>query len=298
MGGLLTNRARCGSTCNHESQILGPLIAGAALLLCAPAGAIVGGGAPSAEGIGRSIVTIVGSRGNFCTGALIAPRLVLTAAHCVQPGATYKIVEYGADRQPQLQDVKSIATHPAFSLQAMTAHRATADVALLQLDAPARGQNASALGVPQIPIVVGSRFTIAGIGVTVRGEGKSGGTVRVAGLVATGRPGTLQIRLVDPVGQGTPRRPRRMHRGFRRPCVRGPAGRHRPRWRRQLVDGTERHSRLRRHDRRHAADALSRLDFTDREAVGLGAVSPVGNGMARRSANAKAAWIPPCSGAS
>ncbi len=38
---------------------------------------------------------------------------------------------------------------------------------------------------------------------TVRGDGKSGGTVRVAGLVATGRPGTLQIRLVDPVGQGT-----------------------------------------------------------------------------------------------
>ena len=50
--------------------------------------------------------------------------------------------------------------------------------------------------------MAGSRFTIAGIGVTVRGDGKSGGTIRVAGLVATGKPGTLQIRLVDPVGQG------------------------------------------------------------------------------------------------
>lgn len=184
-------------------KILGPFIAGVTVLLSVPAGAIVGGGAPSAEGIGRSVVTIVGSRGNFCTGAVIAPRLVLTAAHCVQPGATYKIVEYGADRQPQLQDVKNIATHPSFSMQAMTAHRATADVALLQLDAPAKGRNAPVLGVPQVPIVVGSRFTIAGIGVTVRGDGKSGGTVRAAGLVATGRPGTLQIRLVDPVGQGT-----------------------------------------------------------------------------------------------
>ena len=183
-------------------KILSPLITGLVLLLSVPAGAIVGGGAPSAEGIGRSVVTIVGSRGNFCTGAVIAPRLVLTAAHCVQPGATYKIVEYGADRQPQLQDVKNIATHPSFRMQAMTAHRATADVALLQLDTPAKGRNAPVLGVPQVPIVVGSRFTIAGIGVTVRGAGKSGGTVRVAGLVATGRPGTLQIRLVDPVGQG------------------------------------------------------------------------------------------------
>ena len=53
-----------------------------ALLVAAPADAIVGGGVPSAEGIGRSVVTIVGSRGNFCSGALIAPKLVLTVAHC------------------------------------------------------------------------------------------------------------------------------------------------------------------------------------------------------------------------
>jgi secreted trypsin-like serine protease len=183
-------------------KILLRIMAGLALLVSVPAYAIVGGGAPSAEGVGRSIVTIVGSRGNFCTGALIAPRLVLTAAHCVQPGATYKIVEYGADRQPQLQDVKNVATHPAFNMQAMTAHRATADVALLQLEAQPKGKDASVLGVPQVPIIAGSRFTIAGIGVTIRGQGSSGGTIRVAGLVATGRPGTLQIRLVDPVGQG------------------------------------------------------------------------------------------------
>jgi secreted trypsin-like serine protease len=179
------------------------LIAGIALLLSVPAHAIVGGGATSTEGVARSIVTIVGSRGNFCTGALIAPKLVLTAAHCVQPGADYKIVEYGADRQPSLQDVKTVAIHPGFNMQAMQGHRATADVALLQLAASASGKTPAALGMPNIPIVVGSRFTIAGIGVTVRGDGKSGGTTRVAGLVATGKPGTLQIRLVDPVGQGT-----------------------------------------------------------------------------------------------
>ena len=74
---------------------------------------------------------------------------------------------------------------------------------MLQLDAPLKAKAASVVGVPQIPILAGSRFTIAGIGVTVRGDGKSGGTIRVAGLVATGKPGTLQIRLVDPVGQGT-----------------------------------------------------------------------------------------------
>jgi hypothetical protein len=174
-----------------------------ALLISAPADAIVGGGAPTTEGIGRSVITIVGSRGNFCTGALIAPKVVLTAAHCVQPGADYRIVEYGADKQPSLQDVRTVAVHPGFNMQTMLAHRATADVALLQLGAPIKGKMPSALGMPNIPIVVGSRFSIAGIGVTVRGDGKSGGIIRVAGLVATGKPGTLQIRLVDPVAQGT-----------------------------------------------------------------------------------------------
>src|SRR6266852_4722803 len=140
-----------------EMKIMLQVIAGLALLVSAPAHAIVGGGAPSAEGVGRSIVTIVGSRGNFCTGALIAPRLVLTAAHCVQPGATYKIVELRADRQPQLQDVISVATHPQFNMQAMTAHRATADVALLQLEAQPKSKTTSVLGVPQAPIAVGSR---------------------------------------------------------------------------------------------------------------------------------------------
>ena len=184
-------------------KILPRMIAGLVLLLSVPAYAIVGGGAPSTDGVGRSVVTIVGSRGNFCTVALIAPKLVLTAAHCVQPGADYRIVEYGADKQPSLQNVKSVAIHPGFNMQTMLAHRATADVALLQLEASAKGKTPSALGTPDIPIIVGRRFTIAGIGVTVRGDGKSGGTIRAAGLVATGRPGTLQIRLVDPVGQGT-----------------------------------------------------------------------------------------------
>lgn len=155
-------------------------IAAFALLLASPADAIVGGAEPVVDGIGRSVVTIVGSRGTFCSGALIAPDLVLAAAHCLQPGATYKIVEYGADRQPQLRDASHVAFHPAFSLQAMMAHRATADVGLLQLEAAPKAKAVSAIGVPQTPLAAGNRFTIAGVGVTIRGEGKSGGIVRSA----------------------------------------------------------------------------------------------------------------------
>jgi secreted trypsin-like serine protease len=175
----------------------------AALFGASPATAIVGGAAPAPEAIGRSVVTIVGSRGNFCTGSLIAPALVLTVAHCVQPGSEYKIVQYDSDRKPELQDVKAVTIHPGFRMQEMLAHRATADVALLRLANPAKGKTPARLSVPQLPLAPGNLFTIAGVGVTIRGDGKSAGVVRSAGLAATGKPGTLQIRLVDPAGQGT-----------------------------------------------------------------------------------------------
>ena len=173
------------------------------VLLASPSYAIVGGAAPSNDGYANAVVTIIGSRGNFCSGSLIAPTLVLTVAHCVQPGADYKIVEYDAKRTPQLKDVKRVAIHPGFQMQAMLAHRATADVALLQLEIPAKGKSPAQLIAPLQPISPGAKFTIAGIGVTVRGDGKSGGVIRAASLVATGKPGTLQIRLVDPATDGT-----------------------------------------------------------------------------------------------
>jgi len=180
---------------------------GISILLCAalaagPADAIVGGGSGAPDDIGRAVVTVVGSRGNFCSGALIAPNLVLTAAHCVMPGATYKIVDYNAGKSPVLIDVLKFATHPSFNMQSLLGHRATADVALLLLKSPPNGKAPATSGLPQIPIQVGSRFTVVGVGVAVRGDGRSGGVVRAAGLVATGQPGTLQIRLVDATTQG------------------------------------------------------------------------------------------------
>ena len=123
-------------------KILPRLIAGLALLLSVPAHAIVGGGAPSTEGVARSVVTIVGSRGNFCTGALIAPKLVLTAAHCVPSGADYKIVEYGADRQPSLQDVKSVAVHPGFNMQAMSGTSCDGGCRVAAIGGAAQGKDA------------------------------------------------------------------------------------------------------------------------------------------------------------
>jgi len=170
------------------------------LSFCAPAAAMVGGAA-TLSSHGQPVVMIVSDRGSFCTGTAIARDLVLTAAHCVLPGADYKLLEFDAERKPQLRDVASIARHPQFQIKTLLAHRATADVALLKLARPLAVTPAP-LADASLRAAVGETFTVRGYGLAVRGDGKTGGTLRTATLATTGQPGTLQIRLVDAATRG------------------------------------------------------------------------------------------------
>jgi secreted trypsin-like serine protease len=176
-----------------------------ALILCAgaPAAAMVGDATDvTGSGLGRHVVLISGSRSNFCTGVALAPDLVLTVAHCVLPGAQYTIVEFDAAQQPVLKPVTTVARHPGFKLDAIFGHRATADVALLKLALPLAAPVVPARITARTTFAPGDRFTVAGYGLAVRGDGKTGGKVRAASLVATGKPGSLQVRLVDPATDG------------------------------------------------------------------------------------------------
>src|SRR2546422_8895946 len=138
-----------------------------ALIVAALSAFALVGGAPTASGeIARHAVLIVGSRGTSCTGSAIARDLVLTAAHCVMPGAVYKLVEFDAARRPTLKDIVRVEQHPQFDLQTLLAHRATADVALMKLTAPLPAEFAPApLGAGGGAVAVGDRFTVAGFGV-------------------------------------------------------------------------------------------------------------------------------------
>src|SRR6266853_4478821 len=173
------------------------------LAMSGPAVAMVGGAPPADPAVARHVVLLVGSRGNSCSGVAIARDLVLTAAHCVPAGADYKLVIFDAAHQPQLNDITTVTRHPQFDLKMLLAHRATADLALLKLAAALPPAFAAApLARPDRVVAVGDEFIVAGYGVTVRGDGRTGGTARAATLAATGQPGTLQVRLFDPATKG------------------------------------------------------------------------------------------------
>jgi len=178
-------------------------VAAATLLsLVAPAIAMVGGAEPLPNAPARPEVMIVGSRGNSCTGTLIARDLVLTAAHCVPPDADYKLVQFDANRQPSLRDTVRVERHPQFSMATFLSHRATADVALIKLAAPLANVQPAVISNEKLSVAPDQRFVVTGFGLTKRGDGKTGGTLRAATLAVTGKPGNLQIRLYDPATRG------------------------------------------------------------------------------------------------
>lgn len=168
-----------------------------------PALAIVGGAPPAPENLARSVVMVVGSFGTLCTATVIAPDLLLTVAHCVEPGAEYKLVDATSGQSPVLKDIARIERHPRFELKKLFAHLATADVALLKLAASLPAEFAPLpLDEETHPATAGDSFTVAGYGVGVRGKNDSGGMLRTATLIALDDPDAAQMRLVDPRTQG------------------------------------------------------------------------------------------------
>jgi V8-like Glu-specific endopeptidase len=164
---------------------------------------MVGAASVAADDAGRSVLMILGSYGTVCTATAIGRDLLLTAAHCVLPGADYKLMGNKPGETPDLKDIARIERDPQFELKRLFAHLATADVALLKLTEPlpARIPPARLAGATET-VAIGDTLVVAGYGVSRRGDDRLDGILREATLAVTGHPSSLEVRLFDPATNG------------------------------------------------------------------------------------------------
>jgi hypothetical protein len=142
------------------------------------------------NGLRRSVVEIDSSAGELCSGAVIAPDLILTAAHCVLQRASYRVVV--VDERFRRFSVKAVAAamHPAFVPGTTPRDQPGVDLAIIKLAEP--------LGPDFVPFEVGSVpgvgqgdfVNLAGYGLTAENQRGSARVLRSTRLVALG---TLQV---------------------------------------------------------------------------------------------------------
>ncbi len=170
----------------------------------APASAIVG---PSrgGEDLASHVLMVLQRRGTsagFCTAIVIGSKAVLTAAHCVPPGADLRIHFRDGTGAPVLLPVASVARHPGYRADAIARRQRSIDLAVVSLShaLPASFQ-AAEIGEPG-PVASGTPFRIAGFGLTREGEAASSGHLREAALAARMPLSDVLLWADDPRRQG------------------------------------------------------------------------------------------------
>lgn len=157
----------------------------ATLGAASPAAAVVGGTVSrGVDGPRAWTLRVETSRGELCSGAAIAPELVLTAAHCLMGGGAVKVVSLNTRFRSRTHPVISVLPHPSFVPGTTPRTQPGTDLAVLRLAGPLP---------PDIePLSLGSGLwqgetvTMAGFGLSVENNKRTARRLREARLVNAG----------------------------------------------------------------------------------------------------------------
>jgi Trypsin len=184
-----------------------PIVLGALLGAsgCGPsavgeAASAVTGGAPDPGDPAVAALYLDRSHTAFCTGTLIAPRVVLTAAHCLDSEGypwIHREVFFGSDVEEagEVIAVDAAVVHPGHEPDS-AAH----DIALLVLDEPASASPVPLVVAGAPPLAPPEALRVVGFGITVY-DASTGGEKR------TGQAALAVVSALDLEGAPDPSQP-------------------------------------------------------------------------------------------
>ncbi len=172
-------------------RLIAPLLV---LALGATQAEAIVGGAEDQGPLSRATVMVLSSNGGVCSAVVLAPDVVLTAAHCVTGAAEHRVHFRDEAGEPVLIVPAAKAVHPGYNAKAVETRQRSIDLALLRIPEalPARFERAalSAAKVPENTFV-----TVGGYGLAREGDAKTTGTFRTASLTAVEPYGPSKILL-------------------------------------------------------------------------------------------------------
>ena len=177
------------------------------LLVCglsAPAKAMVGPATPAPDLAAQvlMVLTRTATSAGFCTGTVLSPIKVLTAAHCVGSAENMRVHYRDAKGTPILLDVKSVAIHPDFHAQAPKIREKSIDLAIVTLAKPLPDRFTPADLTQPEDFRLGDSVSIAGFGVTKEGQADSSGTLLQADMALRAPKSEVLFWLEAPNGLG------------------------------------------------------------------------------------------------
>ena len=174
-----------------------------ALLVSTPAAIAVVNGQPDPV-LARNAVMVLDDHGNMCTGAVIAPTAILTAAHCVTEGSTWRVHWRAPDGTPILIIPKAVRVHPGYRPEPSGKAVKSIDLAVVTLSDPLPSPF-EPIALSDAPsVTAGDLISVAGYGYSEEKNRKTLGTFRRADLAVIEPFGhsSILVWLSDPNAGG------------------------------------------------------------------------------------------------
>ena len=169
-----------------------------------PVAAVVGSSQPGGP-LADSVLMVLnhsGREAGFCTGVVLAPTVVMTAAHCVPPGADVRVHLPAPGGSPVLLPVTDVERHPGYRPDAIRTRQRSIDIALIRLRDPLPQRFVPATLSGSGATTPGERFTLSGYGVGREGDASSSGQLRSTDLAARLPVSSLLLWAEDPARRG------------------------------------------------------------------------------------------------